>query len=215
MRGRVPRAPRPGASRLPAQPGEPARGLSSTRRMRRPDRCPARINSMGRSPCSRTSSTAPIAGRTSAGSRTDSSATNHAPSGKRSATRRAASRERRVLPVPPGPVRVTRRAPSINLARASISASRPTKVVSGSGRLPSWTAAVRSGGNPLRSPSAATWYRRSGRGRSFSRCSPRSISEMPVGIEASTIARVASETSTCPPWPAAAIRAARWTSMPT
>jgi hypothetical protein len=48
-----------------------------------------------------------------------------------------------------------------------------------------------------------------GAARSLKRCSPRSRRSC------STRAAVAAETSTCPPCPAAAMRAARWTSKPT
>ena len=52
------------------------------------------------------------------------------------------------------------------------------------------------------------WYSRSGAARSLSRCSPRST-QSPA-----TSARVAADTSTCPPCPAAEMRAARCTSIP-
>ena len=51
---------------------------------------------------------------------------------------------------------------------------------------------------------------RSGRVRSLSRCSPRSRNST-----SGTSSRVTCETSTCPPCPEAAMRAARCTSMPT
>ena len=57
--------------------------------------------------------------------------------------------------------------------------------------------------------SSPSWKIHTGSGKSFTRCSPRSASSR------STSARVACETSTCPPWPAAMIRAARCTSSPT
>ncbi len=51
---------------------------------------------------------------------------------------------------------------------------------------------------------------RSGADRSFSRCSPRSRSP-----SVPSRAAVEAETRTWPPWPQAAMRAARWTSTPT
>ena len=56
--------------------------------------------------------------------------------------------------------------------------------------------------------SRAGWYSRSGAARSLSRCSPRST-QSPA-----TSALVAADTSTCPPCPAAEMRAARCTSIP-
>ena len=50
-----------------------------------------------------------IAVGTRAGSDSDASSTNHAPSANSPTTPRAASRARLVLPIPPGPVRVTKR----------------------------------------------------------------------------------------------------------
>ena len=60
-------------------------------------------------------------------------------------------------------------------------------------------------GEELSSPS---WKTRSGAPRSLNRCSPRSVSSH------STSEAVDADTSTWPPWPAAAMRAARWTSWP-
>ncbi len=61
--------------------------------------------------------------------------TNQAPSGNRSATAEANCSARRVLPAPPGPVRVSSRASDSRAAAWASSASRPTKRVSGTGRL--------------------------------------------------------------------------------
>ena len=57
--------------------------------------------------------------------------------------------------------------------------------------------------------SLPSWKSGTGSSKSFSRCSPSSLSSR------LTSARVAAETTTCPPWPADMILAARCTSMPT
>ena len=89
---------------------------------------------------------------------------------------------------------------SWSAAPAGCSASRRACAAAGTGRA----------GRPPRAdrcaPSAS---------RSLSRCSPRSRSVTPGGRLPSVSARVVPETRTWPPWPAAAIRAARWTSSPT
>jgi hypothetical protein len=76
-------------------------------------------------------------------------------------------------------------------------------------------ASDRSGGNPIGRSSAWSWKIRSGRPRSFSRCTPRSASDAPAGSASRTSVAAASDTSTCPPYPTAATRAARCTSRPT
>ena len=60
------------------------------------------------------------------------------PSSNRSAIPEATARARRVLPEPPGPVRVSRRCAASSRSTSAISRSRPTKLVSGSGRLLAW-----------------------------------------------------------------------------
>ena len=53
---------------------------------------------------------------------------------------------------------------------------------------------------PGRRPAAVSWKIRSGRPRSFSRCTPRSASAAPGGSPSRTSTAAASDTSTCPPW---------------
>jgi hypothetical protein len=67
---------------------------------------------------------------TSAGSRIGASSTSRAPSAKCGSRRAASSRASRVLPLPPGPVRVSSRAPASRRSRSASSRSRPTKPVS-------------------------------------------------------------------------------------
>ena len=87
---------------------------------------------------------AAIAASTSAGSRSAARSTNQTPCGKRSRTSRATASARRVLPLPPGPVRVTIRLSTRSARTASISSSRPTKLVTSPGRFEG-TSSVRSG----------------------------------------------------------------------
>src|SRR3954447_9994004 len=71
-----------------------------------------------------------MAGATRPGSRMVSSSTLRTPSRNTSATTAAAATARRVLPTPPGPVRVTRRTTG-SRNRATISARSPSRPISG------------------------------------------------------------------------------------
>ena len=142
-------------------------------------------------------SDAAIAEATRSASVTGASGTNQAPSGYRSTQSLARASESRVLPVPPGPVSVRSRVRSSSVAALSTSA-RPTKVVSCGGRLLGVRSSVRKAGNVVSRPAASTWYSRSGRAKSLSRCSPRSRSAMPAPGSPATD-RVASVTITWPP----------------
>ena len=82
-------------------------------------------------------------------------------------------------------------------------------------RRESSTSSVLSCANSLRIPSISSWNSRSGLSRSFRRRSPRSRIATPVGSSSSTSSRVVVERSTWPPWPAAPMRAALCTPMPT
>ena len=76
------------------------------------------------------------------------SSQNHAPSRNRGSTSAATCTARRVLPTPPVPVSVTRRALVQRRRRAPRSSSaRPTNDVSCTGRLPGNASSDRSGGN--------------------------------------------------------------------
>jgi ABC-type dipeptide/oligopeptide/nickel transport system ATPase component len=72
---------------------------------------------------------------TSAESPTGASSVSQTPPGIRSVRRSADSTASRVLPAPPGPVRVTRRFSSSSLPTRTSSCSRPTKLVSRARRL--------------------------------------------------------------------------------
>ena len=60
---------------------------------------------------------------------------NHTPFSNWSSKSAATWSDRRVLPVPPGPVSVTRRCPASSCLTWAISASRPMKDVSWTGKL--------------------------------------------------------------------------------
>ena len=150
-----------------------------------------------------------IVGATRAGSRTASRATNQTPSGKSSAAAAATWSDSRVLPVPPGPVRVRSRVVRSSPTASPSSRSRPTNVVSWVGRLFGRASSERSGGKVSGSPSMTSWPGRSGSRRSLSRWRPRSRRPTPSGRASATSARVASLSRTWPPWATAAIRAVR------
>ena len=135
---------------------------------------------------------------TSAESRSGASGTQKTPFGNRSSWPAASSIEKRVFPVPPGPVTVNRRVEPKSSPASASSASRPRNDEAGTGRFV--FEIVFSGGN---SPSPS-WNSRTGSAKSFNRWSPRSRTSIP-----STNSRVARESNTCPPWPALITRAAR------
>src|SRR5690606_24490497 len=85
---------------------------------------------------------------------TDANSAQRTPSENSPARRTATSSARRVLPLPPGPVRVTSRSEAASARTATISASRPTKVVRGVGRRPEGARAGPSGA--LAGPEGAT-----------------------------------------------------------
>ncbi len=186
--------------------------LSRTSSAWRSRRCSLTRSIGGRCGASRPSEPA-IADATRSASVTGASGTNQVPSGYRSTQSPARASDSRVLPVPPGPVSVRRRVRSRSATALSTS-RRPTKVVSCGGRLLGVRSRVRSAGNVVSRAAASTWYSRSGRAKSLSRCSPRSRRVMPAPGSPATD-RVASVTMTWPPCAAAPTRAARWTSMPT
>ena len=72
---------------------------------------------------------------TSAGSRSGARGTHQTPSGYPSDARPAACAARRVFPVPPGPVSVSRRVPSSRATTSASSRSRPRNGVVGTGRF--------------------------------------------------------------------------------
>ena len=144
-----------------------------------------------------------------------SNGTKNVPSGNSVAAACASSMAKRVLPMPPGPVTVNRRAVVSSRRASASSRSRPTNVVSETGRLFGRASTVRRAGKSAARPSMTSWLRRSGSGKSRRRKAPRSRQVTPPGRESPTRPRVAAETTTWPPWPAAAIRAVRLMSIPT
>jgi len=140
---------------------------------------------------------------TRVGSRRAASPIQKTPFGKAGTSSAADSIASRVFPEPPGPDSVTRRASSCSSPMTSdTSRSRPTNDDAGRGKFV--FEIVFSGGNR----SSPSWKIHTGSAKSFSRCSPRSVSSP------STSARVAADSTTWPPWPEAAMRAARCSSRP-
>ncbi len=105
--------------------------LSSTSSSSRPARCSASTTRSGRSPVSRRPSAAAMAGIKPAGSGTVARGTKKTPSAKSSTNSAATCSPRRVLPIPPGPVRVRRRTwgRQSRSRTAATSRSRPTRGV--------------------------------------------------------------------------------------
>ena len=122
-----------------------------------------------------------IASSAAGASRAGDRSTKYTPSGKRSIASAAAWRPSRVLPIPPGPVRVSSRtrADSRCSRIAARSVARPTIGVDCVGRLFGTALRLRSTGNSSGRSSATTWNRRSVPDRSRRRCSPRSRSSNP------------------------------------
>ncbi len=92
--------------------------------------------SAGETPgCWRIPRTEATAWGTRSGSESGASSTSHTPSSYSSTNAEATARARRVLPEPPGPVSVSKRASASRPSTSEISRSRPTRPVSWRGRL--------------------------------------------------------------------------------
>ena len=109
--------------------------LSRTSRTSRSRRCSTTSSMYGSACHSRMPNTSATAWMTRAGSLTAASSTSHTPSRYAPISDEAASIASRVLPVPPGPVRVRARAPCRSRSIWRTSRSRPTKLLSWTGRL--------------------------------------------------------------------------------
>jgi len=110
--------------------------LSSTTNAWRPERCPRTAwASVRPDPGSLTPRVVATWSHTKSPPDRGEKSTNQVPSGKSSAAAAARRSARRVLPAPPGPVRVSSRASASRAAAWANSVSRPTKRVSGAGSL--------------------------------------------------------------------------------
>jgi len=98
-------------------------------------RCSRSISVSERPGASRTSSAEATACGTRSGSESEANSTSHSPSSNPSTRSLATSSASRVLPQPPGPVSVSKRVAASSFLTSVISCSRPTKLVSWSGRL--------------------------------------------------------------------------------
>ena len=132
---RKPGLERSSASASAAQASTRCSQLSNKSSARRACRKSAKVSFRGRLVCSRTFNTAATAAGNRCASPNPPSSTSQTPSGKRSKSPAATSKARRVLPVPPGPVSVTRRNWSNRARTAAISAWRPMKLLNKTGRL--------------------------------------------------------------------------------
>ena len=189
--------------------------LSSTSNTSRSARCRRRPLARSRPGASRTLSTPAIAEVTSVGSVSGLRSTKNTPSGNRSSCLEAVSSASLVFPVPPGPVSVSSRVSPRSRSMSPIARARPTNEVRRGRRLVLWAPRVRNAGKSALRPSITRSCSRSGCSRPFRSCSPRSRNVTPSGTSPATRTRVASDITIWPPWPAAAIRAARLTSIPT
>ena len=110
--------------------------LSSTRSASRCERWAASSSSTVLAPNCGTCSACATAPGTAAGSETESSSTNQHPSRNRLSALAAASAASLVLPMPPGPVMVTRRAVPSTPTTVSSSRDRPTRELRKRGSVP-------------------------------------------------------------------------------
>ena len=159
-----------------------------------------------------------MAEATSPGSLIGASATKNTPSAKCSITSAATCSARRVLPIPPGPVRVSSRTsvaqqPPPHLRQLAAASDQR-------GRLHRQVVRValqRAERRELRREAVDDELERCARaaGGPSGGAHPGHAGSRPTGSACSTSTRVASERRTWPPWPAAHRRAARWTSSPT
>ncbi len=109
------------------------------------------------------------------------SSTNQAPCSNSSTMSAATCSDNRVLPAPPGPTSVIIRLSASNSLTFSISSSRPTKLVRWVGRLLGSASSDLIGGKSDGRSSMISWKIRTGRLRSFNRCSPISRTRKPSG----------------------------------
>ena len=131
------------------------------------------------------------------GSLTSWSSIHHTPSSQRSLAA-AAWAASRVFPDPPAPVMVTSRSRPNSSSTAASSASRPTNVVSSTGRLLAMRFSERSGGEGASSPTARNSYTRSGTERSRRRWIPRSHSSADARGSDAICSAASDDTSTWP-----------------
>ena len=171
------------ASAVLAQPPIRCSQLSSTISMSCGARASSRVSRTGRPGWAAIPSASQMADATASSSETAASSTSQTPSPDPSSSSAATCRPSLVLPHPPAPVSVTRRDDSTRARTSASSRSRPMNVASWAGRLfrSAGLPSERSGGNPACRPAAWSWKIRSGRPRSFSRCTPRSASDTPGG----------------------------------
>ena len=167
-----------------------------------------------RVPSSTTPRTVAMALGTSAGSPIGESPTHAAPAGYVPRAAWAAAMLSRVLPVPPGPVRVSRRVVARSRLTSATSRARPMKLETAGWRLMKRASSERSGAKSRSRAGARTWWSRIG-SKSLSLFRPRSRNSTAASRPPAASARVASDTTIWPPWAAASMRAARLMSMPT
>jgi hypothetical protein len=150
--------------------------LSTIKSMLRPARWRSTTSSIEACSVGRSPNTLPMACMTREDSGTEASSTSHAPSGYFEMARRPASVANLVLPVPPVPVRTTRRWESRRRATSSSSRLRPMNDESTSPRFVFLPSVVFSGAPGLGAPGWGISKMRSASSSPASRCSPWSMS---------------------------------------
>ena len=103
--------------------------------------------------------------------------------------------------MPPGPVRVSTRTPSVRMRSRTSASSRPRPIsgVGWAGRLLILASRVLREGKLVGRLGERSWKTLSGRKRSLRRRSPRSLSDAPSGSASRTNSLVAEDSKICPP----------------
>ena len=171
---------RPGAARtsratISAAAGSSCSRLSRTRSTVRSRRWARKASPAVRSGVSRTPRATAMAGSRRAGSRSAARSTNQTPCGNRSRASPATARASRVLPLPPGPTKVTMRAARRSSRTRSISSFLPTRVVTSPGRFVG-TSVVRRGRGSSAAPGTTSRYSGMGSSKSLTALGPSSTS---------------------------------------
>ena len=156
--------------------------LSNIRSMSRAWNSRASVSTNERPNSSRKPNTRAISGAISAPSATAANSTHHTPSGTSLKVSAASCMAKRVLPQPPAPVSVTSRCCRIACSNCCNSSTRPTKLDRRTGRLVGSAPNERRGGKSATASMGCSCQTRSGKPRSFKRCTPRSRSAAPAGL---------------------------------
>ncbi len=172
--------------------------LSSTTRARPAAMNPATVAVAARpSSSGRPMARATATGTTSA-SVSGAKSTSHPPAGNPVSIAAATCSASRVFPAPPAPVKVTSRLRASRRRTSFISASRPTKLVSCTGRLCGKASSDRGAGKSVPMRGWHSCHIRTAGARSDSRWLPRSASHAPSGSRPAARSAAVPDTSAWP-----------------